>query len=79
MSDNRDKLQEEIKVQGELVRKVKAAKEPKAKVSCRDSDAIRLQYDSIGSLQGLSLISHRQCKSLQTIPIDEILDFIQIN
>lgn len=33
MSDNREKLQEEIKVQGEVVRKLKAAKEPKAKVS----------------------------------------------
>lgn len=33
MSDNRDKLQEEIKVQGEVVRKLKAAKETKEKVS----------------------------------------------
>ena len=33
MSDNRDQLQEQIKVQGEVVRKVKAAKEAKTKVS----------------------------------------------
>lgn len=33
MSDNREKLQEDIKVQGEVVRKLKAAKEPKQKVS----------------------------------------------
>lgn len=33
MSDIREKLQEDIKVQGEVVRKLKAAKEPKAIVS----------------------------------------------
>lgn len=32
MSDNREKLLNEIKEQGDLVRKVKAAKEPKQKV-----------------------------------------------
>lgn len=33
MSDNREALQEQIKVQGEVVRKLKAAKETKEKVS----------------------------------------------
>lgn len=33
MSDNREQLQEAIKVQGEVVRKLKAAKESKDKVS----------------------------------------------
>lgn len=32
MSENRDKILEEIKVQGDLVRQLKAAKEPKEKV-----------------------------------------------
>ena len=32
MSDNREKLLNDIKEQGDLVRKVKAAKEPKQKV-----------------------------------------------
>lgn len=32
MSDNREKLLDQIKEQGDLVRKVKAAKEPKQKV-----------------------------------------------
>lgn len=32
MSENREKLLEEIKVQGDLVRQLKAAKEPKVKV-----------------------------------------------
>lgn len=33
MSDNREELLEKIKVQGDLVRKVKAEKQPKEKVS----------------------------------------------
>lgn len=32
MSENREQILESIKVQGEVVRKLKAAKEPKAKV-----------------------------------------------
>lgn len=36
MSDNKEQLQEEIKVQGEVVRKLKAAKEPKEVVSRPD-------------------------------------------
>lgn len=42
MSENRDKLQEQIKLQGDLVRKVKAAKEPKEKVSYFNADEIIL-------------------------------------
>lgn len=44
MSDNREQLQEQIKVQGEVVRKLKAAKESKEKVSSRISDAIFLFF-----------------------------------
>jgi hypothetical protein len=33
MSENREKILEQIKEQGEIVRKLKAAKEPKDKVS----------------------------------------------
>lgn len=40
MSDNREALQEQIKVQGEVVRKLKAAKESKEKVSVESSDEI---------------------------------------
>jgi histidyl-tRNA synthetase len=40
MSDNREQLQEQIKVQGEVVRKLKAAKESKEKVSLKFADAI---------------------------------------
>lgn len=37
MSDNREKLLNDIKEQGDLVRKVKAAKEPKQKVKTQFS------------------------------------------
>lgn len=33
MSENREKILEQVKEQGEVVRKLKAAKEPKEKVS----------------------------------------------
>lgn len=36
MSENREKILESIKVQGEVIRKLKAAKEPKQKV-CFDN------------------------------------------
>lgn len=35
MSDNREKILESIKIQGEVVRKIKAAKESKDKVCLR--------------------------------------------
>lgn len=40
MNEIREKLQEEIKVQGEVVRKIKAAKESKDKVSCLRVDFV---------------------------------------
>lgn len=58
MSDNREQLQEEIKVQGEVVRKLKAAKEPKAKVSQFGSDEIFVFAGLLRSLGELAVHLH---------------------
>lgn len=42
MSETRDQILEEIKIQGDLVRKLKAAKEPKEKV-CFSSRSVQIK------------------------------------
>ncbi|KNC30505.1 hypothetical protein FF38_07832 [Lucilia cuprina] len=45
MSETREQILEEIKLQGDLVRKLKAAKEPKEK--CVDYNCILLQQSAV--------------------------------
>lgn len=42
MSETREQILEEIKIQGDLVRKLKAAKEPKEKVSNKKVKTIHI-------------------------------------
>lgn len=69
MSETREQILEEIKTQGDLVRKLKAAKEPKEKVSVSHKNInVLLSFFEKSACLGFKFTNHRKinycwCKS----------------